>query len=113
MSITTLNFCPNTSYTIAATTTTGNTALTQPAAVEGGAGNNNGYSTIVVYNAANKVAFLSPGRSSQTATANSIYQIAPGAIMSFDLPFPPTNLGAILEAGATSGNLYVMLGSGT
>lgn len=117
MSIQTENFCPASAYVIAATTTSSNTALTQPPNVTGPvantAGNSGGYSTIVVYNAAAKVAYLSFGNASQTATASSLYQVPPGVQNTFDLTIPATNVGVILESGASAANVYLMLGTGS
>jgi hypothetical protein len=127
MTIATQNFCPNSAYVISATTTTSNTALTQPPSLGGptgsgaatgaagqvyGGGNAGGYNTVIVYNAAAKVAYLQFGMAAQTATAGSPYQVAPGAIMTFDLPGPMTNVGVILESGASAANVYIMLGGG-
>jgi hypothetical protein len=113
MTIEVLNFTPNMAYTIAASTTTSNTALTQPPAVSGSAGNAGGYVNVVVYNSTNGVAFLQFGNASQTATTSSIYQVGPGVTMDFGLASAYTNVGVILSVGATSGNVYLMLGSGS
>lgn len=123
MTIATQNFCPNSAYTIAVTSTSSNTALTQPPSLGGsggaalgaagqvyGGGNANGYNTVIIYNSGTVIMFFSFGMASQTATANSLYQVAPGAIMTFDLPGPMTNIGAI--SASTSGTAYVMLGGG-
>lgn len=111
MTVQTLNFSPNSAYTISASTSSANQALTQPPVLTGGGGNGGGYLTLVIYNATSGVAFLQPGMSSQTATTSSTYQVAPGAVKTFDMSSPFTNLGCILSA--SSGNVYVMLGSGT
>ena len=112
-----LNFAPQSSYVINATTSSSNTALTQPTSLpnpSGAAvGGLPGYTDVVVYNAAAKVAYLSFGMSSQTATASSLYQVPPGAVMGFSLPGPMTNCGCILESGASAANVYLMLGSGS
>lgn len=112
MTIQTLNFSPNSAYVIAVATTTSNTALTQPPAVAGSAGNAGGYTSVVIYNSGAKVMYFSFGNTAQTATASSLFQVAPGATMTFDLPSPCTNVGAILESGTTA-NAYLMLGTGT
>lgn len=111
MTIATQNFCPNSAYVISTGTASANTALTQPPGVAGSAGNAGGYNTVIVYNSCAKVVYLSFGMSSQVATAGSPYQVAPGAIMTFDLPGPMSNVGTILESGTTA-NVYLMLGGG-
>jgi len=105
-------FCPNTAYIISASTTTANQALTQPPNVSGAAGNSNGYNNLRVYNAnASKMAFFQVGMTSQTATTASIYQVPPNTSMSFEMTAPYTNLGVILDSGASASNFYVMLGT--
>lgn len=106
-------FNPVTAYVISASTTTANQALTQPPTVSGMAGNAGGYTQVRVFNSnAAKFAFFQVGNTAQTATAASIFQVPPATGLVFELGQPYTNLGVILDAGASASNFYVMLGSG-
>jgi hypothetical protein len=104
MSVLLQNFTSRSAYTVAATGSSSNTALTQIA------GSGGGNSDVVVYNASSAVAFLSFGMTSQTATTAAPYQVAPGAVMAFNIGAPYTNVGVILASG--SGSVYIMLGGG-
>ena len=111
MTISTAIFKPHSNYTISASSTSSNTALTQVTPVEGVTANAGGNTILHIYNATGAVAYFTWGKSAQTAT-NAGFAIAPGAIETVDMGVPATNLGCILEAGATAGSVYVSLGSG-
>jgi hypothetical protein len=114
-----LNFTPASSYTVSASTSSTNQALTQPPNISGsagqvyGGGNAGGYTVITVYNATNGTAFLNPAMASATATLTSPFLVAPGLTFTFNMTAAYTNIAVILSAGATSGNVYIMLGSGS
>ena len=99
------------SFTLAATNSSQNTAVTQPPAVSGSAGNAGGYTDILVYNASAGVAFLNFGMAAATATTTSPDFVAPGAMQIINMNCPYTNVAIILSAG--TGNVYFALGSGS
>jgi hypothetical protein len=99
------------SYTLAATTTSQNTAVSQPAAVAGTAGFAGGYSDLEVYNGSTGVAFIAYGTSPATATTSSPDFVAPGAIVILNMGMPATNVAIILSSG--SGNVYFAVGEGS
>lgn len=106
-------FSPASSYTISATATTGNTALTQPSTVAGSAGNAGGYTRIKVFNTSTTVAcYLQPGMASATATASSPFIAAPNVWSTFEIGYPATNIATIMASSGTV-TILLMLGSGS
>jgi len=98
------------SYTLAATTSSQNTVVAQPAAVSGTAGFAGGYTDLHVYNGASGTAFIAYGTSSATATTSSPDFVAPGAEVVIGMGMPATNVAIILASG--SGNVYFAIGEG-
>lgn len=113
MSIELQNFTPALNYTLAATTTSQNTAITQPASAAGVglAGSGGGYVNLRIYNATAAVAFISWGMSAQTATVAASFPVGPGASPVINMGCPATNVGCILSAG--TGNVYFSPGGGS
>lgn len=106
MSIAVSNFSPNSNYTIAASGTSTNIALTQPSEPGGSGGNRD----LQIFNSAAAPAFARWGEGTLTATTSD-YVIAPGAIQVVRMGSNYTSLAVILSTG--TGNVYVSLGSGS
>lgn len=105
------------SYTLAATATSQNTAVTQPTtgdsnnAIQQTAGEGAGYTDLLVYNAsASAVAFVSWGTSAATATLTSAAFVPPGTSRVFNMGLAATNIAVILST--STGNVYFAVGEG-
>jgi hypothetical protein len=104
-------FTPASSYVISATASTGNTALTQPPAVAGSAGNAGGNTRIKCYNAsASNICYLQPSTGTLAATTSSPFLVPPATWVTFEVGYAPTNLAVITNTSTAT--LYVMLGGG-
>lgn len=112
MSVEIENFYPQSSYTISATASSSNTALTQPPNVAGSAGSGGGYTAIRISNPSTTVpVYAAWGNVSQTATATSPCVVAPGTTQTFEMGGPYTNLALIMGSAGTV-VIYVMIGEG-
>jgi len=100
----------NASYTVAATTTSSNTVISQPSTTSGSGYGSMGYSDLKIYNASTGIAFVSYGMSAATATTSSPDFIAPGAVEIISMGIPATNVSVVLSSGA--GNVYLCVGEG-
>ena len=99
----TKNFTPYGNYTVAASTTSANQVITQPASGEVA-------NDLQISNSTAGVAFITYGTSAQTATSAG-FAVMPGAIEVISMGnLPITNIGVILSAG--SGSVYLSNGLG-
>lgn len=96
------------SYTLAATSSSQNTAVTN---LPTGATGQGGYTDLIVYNASSAVAFINYGMASATATVTSPDFVAPGATIVINMGGPYTNVAIILATG--TGNVYFAVGQGS
>lgn len=100
------------SYAIAASTTSANQVVSQPAKSTESAGYGaGGYTDLHIYNATAGIAFISYGMSAATATTSSPDFVAPGAEVVIAMGIPATNIAVILSSG--SGYIYAAVGEGS
>lgn len=102
------NFNPFNNYIVAASTTSANQVVAQPTGNDGAP--ITAATDLLVANNTTGVAFISWGLVAQTAT-NANVAVLPGAIMTFDMGTPATNVAVLLST--SSGNVYISIGTGT
>ena len=105
MAIALVNFCPNQSYIISASTTTANQLIAQPS-IPGG----QPYTDLYVYNAAAAVAYIGWGTASNTAATNANIAVAPGNTVILNMGSGYNYVAALLAS--STGNVYISVGNG-
>lgn len=112
MSVRIENFYPASNYTLTGTNTSTYVTLTQPTFVgSSGQGNNSGYSDIQFVNPNSYMAFANWSMGTATASTSGSVPIPPSSTINYNMGGPMTSVAVILGT-ASSGVIYISLGSG-